>query len=180
MLITNLICSIRTYAKYIVAKPELLGLIIEALVRQVKTEVNESTKVAQKNMIIIKCWNVIRSIGENYVYIPYFDEIEAKLLPLYDFMEAPEKITFADEIIGLMSSMIKHLKKVSKIKWILVSTFPKIFEKNKHMFHELFPAMNLVIVYGTEDLKSEPKLIDMVNLVKYLIFLLISCIALVY
>lgn len=154
---------IRTYGKHIVKTPELLILLVKILSLQVQTELKAEKPSNQGKIIIAKCWNIIRAIGENKVYLPVLDSIEEPLLPLFEFMQTPEKISFDEEIIALMSAMIKLQEKVSNTKWILVSTFPKVFEKNKYIFYDLFHAINLVIVHGCETLKNRSDLIEMVR-----------------
>lgn len=77
-------------------------------------------------------------------------------------METPAKISFVDDILLFMNSITRNSESVSQLGWILVHTFPAIFEKNHGMFNNLFTTINLVIVHGRSVISAEPKIIEMV------------------
>lgn len=110
-----------------------------------------------------KCFNIIRTIGELKGYKPLFGSLEEALLPLYQCMQTPEKISFEDEILLFINSLIRQSGEISQLQWALVPTFPKIFLKNKNMFNNLFTTMNLIIVHGRNFLLTQPGIIEMVN-----------------
>jgi hypothetical protein len=67
------------------------------------------------NLIVNKCWNVIRFISEVDCYVPqYIPQLEEKLKPLYNFMEDPTNIDFDDDISLVLSSFIKKNKFVTE------------------------------------------------------------------
>jgi hypothetical protein len=83
--------------------------IAQSLVVRILQELKLCHEKGEKNNIIInKCWNVIRMICELDSFMPtYSREIEETLKPLFEFMMDPEKIEFEDDIVLTIKSFIK-------------------------------------------------------------------------
>ena len=61
-----------------------------------------------------KCWNIIKVIAGIDVFIPvYLNSIEKELLPLFEYLQFPEKIEFDDEILTVVSIFLKKAKKIT-------------------------------------------------------------------
>lgn len=139
-------------------------MLVKILSQQIQVEVNSQQNTsAQGNIVFSKCWNILRTIGDRKKYKEYYKAIEEVLVPLYECMSTPEKISFDDEILLLITSFIRNSGTVTDIQWRLVQTFPKIFEKNQLMFNNLFSVMNLMIVHGRGVLANEYKVIELVR-----------------
>lgn len=138
--------------------------LVQAISQRIQNEVTKQKDPSkQGNQIFRKCWNIIRNIACQKDYANFYSDIEQAILPLYGCMETPEKISFVDDILLFMNSMIRNSKRVSDLSWILVQTFPNIFKINNEMFNNLFNTLNLVIVYGKDTLKERPVIIDAVH-----------------
>ena len=89
--------------------------IIKALVRRILSELKACHEKGEKNNIIInKCWNVIRMVCELDSFMPrYAMQIEDLLKPLYEYMSDPTSIEFEDDIILTLKSCIKKTNNVS-------------------------------------------------------------------
>jgi len=75
-------------------------------------EIKEISKKGLKNNIVIaKCWNIIRAFSGEDSYIPrYLQTIEKELLGLFSLMKNPEKIEFDDEILQVLTNFMKKGK----------------------------------------------------------------------
>ena len=63
-----------------------------------------------------KCLNIILSITDIDEYIgKYYKIIELQLLPLFEYLEFPEKIEFDDELLKIATNLIKKSKTVSPV-----------------------------------------------------------------
>lgn len=153
----------RSYSKQIVTAPEGLALLVKALSQQIETEVkNQENTSHEGNIIFQKCWNIIKTIGDQKIYVPLFKEIEEMLLPLYECLQTPQKISFDDDVLLLVNAFIRQSAEITEIQWRLAATFTAIFEKNKHMLNNLFTTMNLMIYYGRTFLSKNLGVVDMV------------------
>ena len=65
-------------------------------------------------MIISKCWNIVRLIADSPDFVPqYMPQIETTLLPLFDHLQYPEKNSFDDEILKVVTSFLKKAQRVT-------------------------------------------------------------------
>lgn len=69
----------------------LIVPFVTTLVQRILVELKNCHEKGEKNNIIIsKCWNVIRQIIELNSFIPiYYDQIEEQLKPLFEFITDP-------------------------------------------------------------------------------------------
>lgn len=78
------------------------------------------------NLIINKCWNILKVVSDSENYVPKFVPIiEKELLPLFSLIEHVEKVDFEEEIVLVISSFIRATKVVTPV---MVKMFP--FYKN--------------------------------------------------
>lgn len=115
-------------------------------------------KDSQYNLIVNKCFNIIRTLTDNATYVTkYIIVLEEILEPLFDHMKAPSKIDFDEDIILIMTSFIKHLKALPKSALALLPELPKYLKKSKGLLLDLYELVNQYIVYGNGivDMKEE-------------------------
>jgi hypothetical protein len=95
--------------------------IVNSLVQRILAELKACHEKGERNNIIImKCWNVIRFITELDTFMPaYASPIEEQLKPLFEFMVDPSKIEFEEDIILTVRSFIKKTNQVSLVMWTL-------------------------------------------------------------
>lgn len=151
----------RLYAKQIAPIDGLIVLVVKHLQQKIYTELN-SEKATKERMIMSNCWNTIKTICEQKEYINYRDQIEKELLPLFNYMEKPNDIDFDDEVIGIMTSFIELSGVITPVQWILLKTFPLVFEKYNSTLSSVFRCLNLMIVHGREYIMKEAWIIDLV------------------
>jgi hypothetical protein len=124
--------------------------IVQSLVQRILTELKLCHERGERNNLIInKCWNVIRLITELDTFMPtYASSIEEQLKPLFEFMADPSKIEFEDDIVLTIRSFIKKTNQVSPVMWTLFPVMIKVFEKNKRTFGNLLDTLNQYIIIG--------------------------------
>ncbi len=94
---------------------EVIKDIIKLLVTRNQNEIKQLANTTQKNNIIIsKCWNIIRVIVDLEEFVPiHIDIIEEQLQPLFEYMVEPEKIEFEEEVFAVVITLIKRRKAIS-------------------------------------------------------------------
>jgi hypothetical protein len=124
------------------------------LVQRILSELKICHEKGERNNIVInKCWNVIRQIVEIPTFIPtLYNQIEEQLKPLFQFIIEPTKIEFEDEIVLVLKTFIKKTHVVSNVLWEMFPYLEKVFEKNKQCFGNLLDTLNYFLIYGKEGL----------------------------
>ena len=114
-----------------------------------KQQASRREKDSQYNLIVNKCFNIIRTVTDNALYVTkYILILEEILDPLFEFMKSPSKIDFDEDIILIMTSFIKHLKTLPRSALILLPELPKYLKKSKGLLLDLYELINQYIVYG--------------------------------
>ncbi|MFS8160536.1 MAG: hypothetical protein ACMG6E_10105, partial [Candidatus Roizmanbacteria bacterium] len=123
-------------------------------------------KGEKNNLIINKCWNIIRQVVEFDSFIPeFYNNIEGTLKPLFEYILNPDSIEFEDDIVLVMKTFIKKTKKVSPTLWTIFPHLIKVFEKNKRSFGNLLDALNQFLLHGREELiNDKSKLVMLVHM----------------
>lgn len=123
-----------------------------------KQQSSRREKDSQYNLIVNKCFNIIRTVTDNATYVTkYILIVEEILEPLFDHMKAPSKIDFDEDIVLIMTSFIKHLKSLPNSSLGLLPELPKYLKKSKGLMLDLYELINQYIVYGNGivDVKEE-------------------------
>ena len=76
---------------------------------------------------------------------------EEAFKPIFSFVSEPQSITFEDDILLMLKSMIKKSKTVTPIMWEMFDHFPKILSKSRGQFGDLLYTLNAFMVYGKEE-----------------------------
>jgi hypothetical protein len=143
-------------------KDELLkdaAKFLQALVTRILSEIIKCHEKGERNNLIIsKCWNVISAMTmgvESYIAL-HQAEFEQILLPLFDYINHPDRIEFEDEIVMILKQFIRKSKTVTKTQWEILPHLDNIFKKNKNTFGNLFDTLNYYLVYGKEVIAQDP------------------------
>lgn len=80
--------------------------------------------------------------------------IEEMLKQLYVFMTDPKQISFEDDIVMNMKQFIRRNQAVSSTQWEILQQFPKVLDKNKDAFGNLFDTINFYLKYGKDALQT--------------------------
>ena len=126
--------------------------LVESLVVRILAELKRCHEKGERNNIIInKCWNVLRMICELDTFMPvYASPIEECLKPLFEFMVDPGKIEFEDDIVLTIKSFIKKCPVISPVIWALFPHLYKVFQKNKNTFGNLLDTLNHYLTCGRD------------------------------
>jgi hypothetical protein len=129
-------------------------VLVQSLVQRIQKELRLCHETGTRNNLIInKCWNIIRYISELDTIMPkYAASIEEQLKPLFEFMVDPTKIEFEDDIVLTIKSIIKKTNQVSPVMWTLFPLLTKVFEKNKNTFGNLLDTLNQYLITGREQI----------------------------
>ena len=99
------------------------------MVERITIELHKCHEKGEKNNLIInKCWNIIRLIVDlKEIITIYYSEIEEALKPLFEFIADPLKIEFEDDIVLAVKSMIRRTNNISETLWIIFPHLQKVF-----------------------------------------------------
>jgi hypothetical protein len=124
--------------------------ILSTLINRIMTEHQAKTSgdSTKQNVLISKCWNIIRTVVFRHEYQGHQAQIEEILKPLYVFMVDPTKISFEDDIVMCVKAVIRKTKAVSQTQWDILSQLPKVLAKNKDSLGNILEATNHFLQYG--------------------------------
>jgi len=75
-------------------------------------------------------------------------------MPLFQLMIDPTKISFDEDIVLVLKSLIKKKNAVSPTLWEIFPKLPKVLEKQKHSFSNLLDTLNHFLIIGQADLAA--------------------------
>lgn len=129
----------------------VIGLL-NSLVARVEKEYKALREKGEKNnMTINQCWNVIRSICEQETFFPeHIDSIENSLLPMFNYLVDPTNIEFDDDMLQIITTLIKKRNGVSENMAKIFPCLQKFFTKYNGAFGSLLPTLNSYIYFGKE------------------------------
>lgn len=127
---------------------------VHSLVQRILIELKNCHEKGEKNNIIInKCWNVLRLICELDSFMPrYAQAIEDAMKPLFEFMIDPTRIEFEDDIVLTLKSFIRKTETISPVLWTIFPYLKMVFDKNKHTFGNLLDTLNQYLVAGRDQI----------------------------
>lgn len=75
---------------------------------------------------------------------------EQTLMPIFEYMVDPTKITYEDDICIILKNFIRKTNGLSDIIYKVFPCLELVFKKNKNTFGEtLLDTMNWYLVYGS-------------------------------
>jgi hypothetical protein len=135
--------------------------LLAALVQRVLSEQHAVLKMHSKESIfIIKSWNIIRILAEAPQMHSKLDELEQVLLPLLSSIRDPEAITYDEDLVLLVHTLITKRKAVSQVCWEVFAFLPGVQAKNRSVFFQMFELLNAYICYGKDTFSSSPGYIE--------------------
>lgn len=82
-----------------------------------------------------KGWNILRFVISNKNFMPkYYDQCEALLKPLFEFIASPAKIDFEDDILLCIKSLVNKKQAVSETILLMIPCLPAVLQKNSLSF----------------------------------------------
>ena len=122
---------------------------------KIKKKANEKTNLNDYNIIINKCFNIIRMLMhiKDFV-INNYELIENSLAPLVSYMNKPETIEFDEDIITIIYLIITHNGKLTPVCFGLIKNLYKYCDKVGGLLLDLYVLINAYLAYGTEQILS--------------------------
>lgn len=121
--------------------------VLEAIVFRLSNDLKEQ-KDARQNLIILKCFNIVRTFVEQNNYIlSFFGNIEKIISILYEYFDQNE-FEFGEDIFGIILSLINKQKCIPPSIMNLLPVFDKIFRRRKGILGTLFQILNSFLIYG--------------------------------
>ena len=153
---------VKIFAKLLVNG--LIKVVFKACVDRMLWDTKKRQESGEGGTVVIdKCCNVLRLCLENQIYMPQLkDDFEELLKPLYLHMSDPLKISFEDDIILMLKTQIRKRKEVSPTMWEIFQMLPKVLDKNKHAFGNLFETVNYYMIVGKQQLAESPESIKVI------------------
>ena len=107
-------------------------------------------------LIISKCFSVLHKIFKNEnLILNKYQEIEKYIEPLMKYMKTPNKIDFDEDLIDIMTQIIRTLKYLPNLAVNLLPDIGQVLRKNKGMNKKLFALMNLYVVYSNGEIETK-------------------------
>lgn len=118
-------------------------MVVLRLANDLKNE-----KDARQNLIILKCFNIVRTFVEQNNYILSFSgNIEKIISILYEYFDKNE-FEFEEDIFGIILSLINKQKCIPPSMVNLLPIFNKISRRRKGILGTLFQILNSFLIYG--------------------------------
>lgn len=120
---------------------------------KIKKKANEKTNLNDYNIIINKCFNIIRMLMHIKDFVINNNElIENSLAPLVSYMNEPAKIEFDEDIITIIYLIIMHNRKLTPLCFSLIKNLYKYCDKVGGLLLDLYLLINACLAYGTEQI----------------------------
>ena len=120
-----------------------------------KKKAKEQTNLNDYNIIINKCFNIIRMLVHSKTFvISNMQKIEEALSPLVAYMDNPNKIDFDEDIISITYYLIIHNEKLTQIPMNLIEHLYKYCQKIEGLLLDMYELINAYLAYGTDIILS--------------------------
>ena len=127
---------------------------------KIKKKAVNDTNLNDYNIIINKCFNIIRMLMNSKIFVvKNVEQIEESLAPLVEYMSEPNKIDFDEDIISVIYSLIVHNEKLTNLSMNLIVYLYKYCEKIKGLLLDTYELLNAYLAYGTDIILSNENLI---------------------
>ena len=155
---------VKYYAKYLMDCEDLTAQLVQEIVTKIlneKKHLEIENKKKKINISMMRCWNTLRTIGENKYFIPKcLPIIEGNMSPLFEVMKAGDS-AFDDDIICFFTLILKNMKKLTPKMKEMFLYFSRYFEQKEGVFGPLFTTLNYYIIYDSDFCSSDSKFIEM-------------------
>ena len=143
----------------------ILEAVIQRLCLDLKIEGSGSTGI-----ILLKCFNIVRTFVEQNNYImTFYPQIEKIIYPLYENLNR-NNMEFVEDIFAIILGQILKKKSIPSSMETLFPYFQNIFERRKGVLGTLFQILNGYLQYGDSVFLNNGNNIDFVNF-SFLLFM---------
>lgn len=114
-------------------------------------------------MFIQKCFNLIKQATQNKnMMLAYGHIYEQTLIPIFEYMVDPSKISFEDDICLILKNFLRKTNRLSDVIFKVFPCLELVFKKNKNTFGDtLLDTLNWYLIYGSEKIMQNPEYIQM-------------------
>lgn len=146
------------FRKRLLAKPELIGMLIDGLVKRLLISYPDAKKPRNNQKeIVTQIWNIICDVANDSKFIPAYQyDIEKVMEPLFVALQENDQVPFETDLLYYVEIVTKRSKDVSPSCWSTLKAFPKIFLRYNQLMSSLLPALNQMIINGKETLNKDP------------------------
>lgn len=98
-----------------------------------------------------KCFNLLKQATQNKALMLKHGHIyEQTLIPIFEYMVDPTKISFEDDICLILKNFIRKTSSLSDIIYKVFPCLELVFKKNKNTFGDtLLDTLNWYLIYGS-------------------------------
>lgn len=125
-------------------------MIIAAITQRITVELSSDQSSENSRMFIQKCFNLIKQATQNKNMMQKHGHIyEQTLMPIFEYMVDPTKISFEDDICIILKNFIRKTNRLSDIIYKVFPCLELVFKKNKNTFGDtLLDTLNWYLVFG--------------------------------
>lgn len=135
----------------------LVNQLASSLSSRVLQEVPTSTSL-KDSIVLSKSLNVIKALASSIeLNVSQMASLEQQLEGLLLLLENPREISFEDDLLSLQATFIKSARSVSAIGWRVFCTLPIVMEKYQGQFLQVFPLLNVYLVFGVNSFAAHPE-----------------------
>ncbi|CAG9315027.1 unnamed protein product [Blepharisma stoltei] len=130
-----------------------------ALVGKIQSEVQcQIANNKKDSIIVIKSWNIIRSlINSISVSGADLEELEKLLLPIINYIQYPDQVSFFDDIISIIQLIQKKAKSISALQWEIFNHLPVLQAKQENTLQIVFKLLNTYLRFGKDSFATSPQ-----------------------
>jgi hypothetical protein len=127
----------------------IVEAVLNCMCLAIETEIVKGKD--RSSVIINKCWNVVRIIGENPVLIPGVKQtLEDIISRLVFYLESNRHLDFEEDCFILMAAFIRHSSAISQFVLSLFELIPPIvYGQYQGKFGHSFQALQMVLYHGS-------------------------------
>jgi hypothetical protein len=160
--------------------------VTQRILKEVKSVQPDIKSDSEYNIYINKCFKVLMAIVEKYSFSNIRDkfdpdsdvqvvietntfelnELEKILQPLVLYLKNPIKIYFDDELIVLITKVLRNSKEVTEFMKEVFFYIPKLMNKHEGIDKELFELIYAYIEYGSEFFTDDHPRSKLVHMIK--------------
>mmetsp|Transcript_1109 Transcript_1109/g.2705 ORF Transcript_1109/g.2705 Transcript_1109/m.2705 type:complete len:989 (+) Transcript_1109:2683-5649(+) len=133
--------------------------LLQALVCRIIQE--QAVSMQKETIFIIKCWNILRALADNPGMKVKLDLVEQVLQPLVKGITDPKVISYDEDIVLLINSLITNRKSISPLCWEAFPYLKLVQDKYNGAFFHLLGTLTAYITYGADVLRESPEHLEL-------------------
>lgn len=136
-----------------------------SLIQRIQAEMVAPTLSEKRNVIMFKCWNVIRCICEREAMVKkYFNEIDALLEPVIKKAEEPQLTEFEDDLIELVISVVGFTGQIGPNLGRVVQNLKHYAKKFENKIAQIYLVYTTICKKATHIFSNKQVLDDMIEI----------------